>query len=79
MIPLKLLGVEKLFDHSSKRLCDSNIPKTCSYNGSRPTMLLILFIILVAEPVVESKLHEARKMITNEKIELFNSIAGEML
>ena len=79
MIPLKLLGVEKLFDHSSKRLCEGNIPKTCSYNDSRPTMLLILFIILVAEPVVESKLHEARKMITNEKIELFNSIAGEML
>lgn len=40
---------------------------------------LITFIILFAEPVVESKLHEARKMITNEKIELFNSIAGEML
>ena len=39
----------------------------------------ISFIMFAAEPVVESKLHEARKMITNEKIELFNSIAEEML
>lgn len=37
------------------------------------------FSLLFTEPVVEAKLHEARKMITNEKIELFNSIVGEML
>lgn len=37
-----------------------------------------VIIWIQQEPVVEDKLHEARKMITNEKIKLFNSIASEM-
>lgn len=36
-------------------------------------------IISSLEPVVKHKLNEARKIITNEKIELFNFIASEIL
>lgn len=42
-------------------------------------MFLILCIIFVVELVVELKFYEVRKMIINEKIELFNFIVGEML
>ncbi|KAJ7390613.1 N-acetylneuraminate 9-O-acetyltransferase [Desmophyllum pertusum] len=49
------------------------LPKKSSLFPPSPVIVWIQ-----QEPVVESKLHEARKMITNEKVDLFNSIAEEM-
>ncbi|KAM7442313.1 N-acetylneuraminate 9-O-acetyltransferase [Porites harrisoni] len=60
----------------AKKRNETQKPKMLKKSSPFPPPPVIIWI--QQEPVVEGKLHPARKTITNEKIELFNSIVSEI-